>query len=140
MSGSEVADEASNGRTIILAGLILQIVAFGLFITLTVIFHVRMHSASKSLASTRRLSWQRYLYALYFVSGLFVMRNVTRIVEYQQGHDGEMLSNEAWLYALDAFVMFLIAAVVLVLHPGRLRMNARRFARLGSGEDQIPLK
>lgn len=126
MSGSENATEASNGRTTILAGLILQIVAFGLFIVCAAAFHVRMNSASISLATSRILAWQKYMYGLYVVSLLFVIRNIMRIVEYQQGHDGELLSNEVWLYVMDAAVMLVIVATMLALHPGRLRRKARK--------------
>ncbi|KAG9252232.1 RTA1 like protein-domain-containing protein [Emericellopsis atlantica] len=139
LSGSEDPDEASNGRTTILAGLILQVCAFALFVACAVKFHTSMHSASLSLASSRNLAWQKYLYGLYVASLLFVVRNITRIVEYQQGSDGELLSNEVWLYVLDAVVMLAVVFVMLVLHPGRLRRKARKQMSVKPREDYIAL-
>lgn len=139
MSGSEDATEASNGRTTILAGLILQIVAFVLFAVCAVKFNASMYSTSASLATSRTLAWQKYMYGLYVISLLFVIRNVVRILEFQQGHDGELLSNEVWLYVLDAAVMLIIVVVMLVLHPGRLRRKARKQMSLKSQEDCIRL-
>jgi hypothetical protein len=139
MSGSEDATVASNGRTTILAGLILQIVAFVLFVVCAVKFHASMYSASASLATSRTRAWQKYMYGLYLISLLFVIRNIVRIIEFQQGHDGELLSNEVWLYVLDAAVMLTIVVVMLVLHPGKLRREARKKMSLKSHEDCIRL-
>lgn len=140
MSGSENANEAINGRATILAGLVLQIIAFGLFAVCAVTFHARMFSASTALATSRMLSWQKYTYGLYVVSLLFVIRNIVRIVEYQQGSDGELLSNEVWLYVMDGAVMLAIVVIMLILHPGRLRWKARRQGSIGSQEECIALK
>lgn len=139
MSGSEEADEAKRGQTIITVGLVLQIVAFGLFVVYVAAFQVRMRSGSAFSPLGSSLKWERVVYGLYVVSALFISRNATRLVEYGQGHDGEMLSNEVWLYVLDATVMFAIAVVLLVLHPGRLRMKLRHLPKTEPLEDQIPL-
>jgi hypothetical protein len=139
MSGSEDADEASRGKTIILAGLALQIVAFGVFVICTACFQKRVVSASFQLKLATELPWQRFIYGLYAISLLFAVRNITRIIEFQQGSDGAMLSHEAYLYVLDGCVMLAIVTIFLILHPGRLRWMARRLAKSGSLDEHIPL-
>lgn len=135
MSGSEDANEASQGKTTILAGLILQVVAFASFATWTSVFQVRMRkNEPSSKAFIDKLDWQRHVHGLYCVSFLFVIRNITRVIEYNQGPDGEMLSNEVYLYVLDGCIMLAVTVIFLILHPGRLRQKARRLAKAGSLE------
>ena len=126
MSGSEEPDEAQRGQTIILTGLVIQILAFGCFIIYVAVFHGRMKSEATVKMRPREVRWQRYLYGLYAVSVLFLVRNITRIVEYKQGHDGEILSKEVYLYILDSFVMLSITIIFLILHPGRVKRQIRR--------------
>ncbi|KXJ87130.1 RTA1 like protein-domain-containing protein [Microdochium bolleyi] len=141
MSSSEQADEAQRGRTIIIVGLVLQIIAFALFAAWTAVFHRRMASAIVNGAGkpgTRH--WQRYIYGLYVISLLFVVRNITRLIEYNEGPGGEMLSNEVYLYALEGTTMLLIVAIFAALHPGRLRMHARRFGRKQDVDETVELR
>jgi hypothetical protein len=140
MSGSENADEARRGKVIILAGLALQIVAFVCFGICTACFQKRVVSASFQSQLSGELPWQRYTYGLYAISVLFVIRNITRMVEFQQGSNGEMLAHEAYLYVLDSSVMLGIVTIFLVLHPGRLRWMARRLGNTGSLGKHIPLE
>lgn len=139
MSGSEVADEASRGKTIILAGLALQIVAFGFFVVCAACFQNRMRSAPFQLRQGTELPWQRIVYGLYAISLFFVLRNITRIIEFQQGSDSPMLAHESYLYVLDGTVMLAIVSTFLILHPGRLRWMARRLNKSGSLDEHIPL-
>lgn len=134
MSGSEDLDEASRGKTIILVGLILQLIAFGLFLVYAASLHVKIRAKG-----TSRLCWRRYFGGLYAVSLLFVIRNLTRIVEFQQGPDGEIVSHEGYLYGLDACIMLAVGVIFLVLHPGVLRRQQRREAKAIQLDDEIPI-
>lgn len=140
ISGSDNADEASHGKIIILAGLGLQIAAFGFFAVWTSCFQRRLASASFKNQLSSELPWQRYIYGLYAISVLFIVRNITRIVEFQQGSDGEMLAHEAYLYVLDGSVMLAVVTIFLILHPGRLRRMARRLGKSVSLGEHMPLE
>ncbi|KAH7029610.1 RTA1 like protein-domain-containing protein [Microdochium trichocladiopsis] len=141
MSGSEQADEAQRGRMLIIVGLVLQIVAFGLFAAWTAVFHRRMASATDTGAGQPGIRhWQRYVYGLYAISLLFVVRNTTRLIEYNEGPGGEMLSSEVYLYALEGTTMLLIVAVFVAVHPGRLRMHARGFGRKQDVDETVELR
>ncbi|KAJ3544700.1 hypothetical protein NM208_g2908 [Fusarium decemcellulare] len=127
MSGSEVPDEAKRGQTIIIGGLVLQIAAFALFLICVLTLQMRLRSNPSPHCLVGVVShYGRYLAALYCTSGLFLIRNIVRIIEYKEGSDGPLLSNEAYLYVFDCCFMLAIIIIILVLHPGRLIMKARR--------------
>ncbi|KAH7123448.1 RTA1 like protein-domain-containing protein [Dactylonectria estremocensis] len=125
MSGSEVADEASRGKMIIIIGLGLQIAAFALFMMCILAIQKRIASSPKASAVAGELSYRRYLFGLQITSVLFLVRNIVRIVEYNQGSDGPLLSSEVWLYVFDACFMLAIIVVLIFLHPGRLIKKTR---------------
>lgn len=129
LSGSEDVDQAKQGEVLIQVGLIIQLIAFCLFVTWVAFFHRRLNSSSYDSEQVSRLSWRRVLWGLYAVSFLFMLRSITRLIEYRQGVDGPLLSNEVYLYMLDAAVMWSIAMIFLVLHPGKLRYQSRRLTR-----------
>ena len=137
MSGSEAIEEAKRGQTIIIAGLVLQILAFALFIicVLTLQLRIRSNPPAECLAGVIT-HYRRYFIALYCTSGLFLIRNLVRIVEYKQGGDGPLLSNEAFLYVFDCCFMLAIIIIILVIHPGQLIMKARRLDVL---KEDLPL-
>jgi len=140
MSGSEEPQEAKNGKLAIIVGLALQMVAFGFFAAWTATFHRRMLSASFDAVILSVVKWQRYIYGLYVITLLFFIRNITRLVEYNVGPDGELISNEIYLYLLDGSMMLAIVVVFLVLHPGRVRMKARKHMRKGLVEEEVQLR
>ncbi|KAH7002933.1 RTA1 like protein-domain-containing protein [Fusarium venenatum] len=137
MSGSEVLDEAKRGQNIIITGLILQIIAFALFIICTLTLQLRLHSNPPVHCLAGLVThYRRYFIALYLTSGLFLIRNAVRIVEYKQGGDGPLLSTEAFLYIFDCCFMLAIIIIILILHPGRLIMKCRRQELV---KDVVPL-
>ncbi|RGP61397.1 hypothetical protein FSPOR_10018 [Fusarium sporotrichioides] len=137
MSGSEEPDEAKRGQSIIMVGLILQIFAFTLFIVCTLTLQLRIHSNPPVHCLAGLVThYRRYFIALYFTSGLFLIRNLVRIIEYKQGGDGPLLSTEAFLYVFDSCFMLAIIILVLILHPGRLIMKCRQQELV---KDVVPL-
>lgn len=126
MSGSENPNEAKQGKNIIIWGLILQIIAFALFILCILVLQIRLKSRPTRHCLAGVLPYRRYLVGLYCTSLLFLVRNIVRIVEYNQGGDGPLLSNEAYLYIFDGCFMLGIVVIIIVLHPGRLVKQAKR--------------
>ncbi|CAG1966867.1 unnamed protein product, partial [Fusarium graminearum] len=137
MSGSEVIEEAKRGQTIIISGLVLQILAFALFIICVLTLQLRIHSNPPVQCIAGVVThYRRYFVALYCTSGLFLIRNLVRIIEYKQGGDGPLLSNEAFLYVFDCCFMLAIIVIILVIHPGQLIMKVRRLDVL---KEDLPL-
>lgn len=64
--------------------------------------------------------WKKHMYALYFVSGLIMIRSVTRVVEYLQGRGGYIMSHEVFLYTFDATLMFIAVLTFNVVHPSEI--------------------
>lgn len=83
LATAKTQTELDRFENIILGGLILQIVMFGFFVVVGVIFHRRLRQmpTTESLES----GWERYMAILYTVSGLITVRNVMRAIEYAWG-------------------------------------------------------
>ncbi|KAI5275899.1 RTA1-domain-containing protein [Aureobasidium subglaciale] len=114
LSSAKKASKISLGQNIILAGLILQIVIFFLFVVVAVNFHIRMRSHSRTSAS----NWQRKLLGLYVVSILIAVRNIFRAIEYGMGDSGYLLSHEWATFVFDAALMIVVMIVSLSWYPG----------------------
>ncbi|KAF2008816.1 RTA1 like protein [Aaosphaeria arxii CBS 175.79] len=120
-------DSMKTGESIILGGLFVQIVIFGLFAVTAAIFHTRLRRqpTEASLASS---TWASTMVMLYIVSALIMVRSIFRVVEYIMGNDGYPLKNEWTLYVFDAVLMFGVMVVFAWRFPGGIvpRKNKAR--------------
>lgn len=108
------------GQNVILAGLFVQLIGFGLFILVAILFHVRITKVPTSRILNSRIPWQKHIYVLYLTSILIFVRSIVRIIEYLQGWDGHILSHEWYLYVFDATLMFLVMIALNVVHPSEI--------------------
>ena len=92
---------ATLGQDIIVAGLFIQIIGFGVFIFVSLLFHKRMHANPTPISMQPDMPWQKYVYTLYFASLLIMIRSIVRVIEYVQGNAGYILSHEVFLYIFD---------------------------------------
>jgi hypothetical protein len=118
------ADEQQKAINLVAGGLAFQLVAFVVFVLLAMRIHWRLNQEPTNVSS--RIRWRRYFWMLYVVSGLVLLRNLVRIVEFVQGIDGAVASHEAYLYIFDAVPMGLVVVLYTVLYPGQLMRSARR--------------
>ena len=134
LANSKDQETTELANNILLGGLILQVLFFGLFIVVAGIFHKRMLADPVAMASTSSTPWSRYLLILYVASLLIVVRCIFRIIEYAGGQDGVLLATEAYLYVFDAALMLLVMVVFNVQHPsmiiGRNKIAAYRMETL----------
>jgi hypothetical protein len=119
-------DSYNLGRTIVIAGLIIQIVIFGFFVIVAVLFNLRVNKNPTPVSTDRSLRWQRLMHVLYFASAIILVRNAIRVVEYAEGHDGFIISHEYMLYIFDALFIFAVTAILLVYHPNRVIGSGRQ--------------
>jgi hypothetical protein len=108
------------GEAIVITGLFFQIVLFGFFIVAVVVFHKRMRECMprKGPSATHTAApWRRGLNMLYACSVLIMVRSIFRVVEYIQGLDGYLLSNEWPLYVFDAVLMLAVQVIFYVWSP-----------------------
>ncbi|KAM0326189.1 hypothetical protein ACHAQA_006786 [Verticillium albo-atrum] len=130
VAGGGMLSSASNfslGKTVILIGLVVQLLFFGLFVITGAVFHRRLdrnptaHSLrlDSELANGWRWGWRGVMWVLYTVSVLIFVRSLFRLIEYTGGRDGPLLSQEVWLYVFDAVLMLGVMVILIVLHPSQ---------------------
>ncbi|KAK0228177.1 RTA1 like protein-domain-containing protein [Armillaria fumosa] len=106
--------DVNLGQTIIIIGLVVQIVWFGGFILVSVVFHRRMRVVP---IVVEKYSWRKFMYALYAASTMIMVRSVFRVVEYSGGNDGYLMRSEVWLYIFDSVLMAGVVTLFNIYHP-----------------------
>ncbi|RMZ33871.1 hypothetical protein D0859_01964 [Hortaea werneckii] len=114
----------NTGESVVVGGLFVQIIFFGLFVISASIFHVRI-----SRMPTQRCYdlpfWKPQMYALYAVSIAIFVRSIVRVVEFLQGYSGFIITHEAFLYVFDAVVMWGAMVTMNWIHPGQVAEELR---------------
>ena len=127
------------GQYVILGGLFMQILMFGLFVAVAVVFHLRLRKAPTAVSVGGRLSWEKIMFMLEGVSCLILVRNIVRVAEYIQGRDGYLLGVEWSTYIFDACLMAATMGLFLWQYPDvgmRERKNASVESLSGSEEQR----
>lgn len=82
------------------------------------------------------------MFALHTSSVLILVRSVVRVIEYVQGTDGFLMSNEVFIYCFDGLLMWVMMVIFVVMHPGEINLLLKR-ERMGMnggyGVDGEPL-
>ena len=108
MAGAETSSASDTGQAIVVTGLFVQIIIFGLFIVVTAVFHRRITVRPTERSRYVDVAWNRYIVILYGVSALIMVRSIFRAVEFIQGNDGELMTNEVYLYVFDTLLMWIV--------------------------------
>ncbi|KAI0180842.1 RTA1-domain-containing protein [Hypoxylon sp. FL1284] len=129
------ADKLKLGKDIALAGLALQIAAFGLFTIVAARFHFtsrRFEASSRSRVetggsdnagfverSTQKINpnWKRLLYAVNISCALILIRSVFRVVEFAEGSDGAVVQQEWFMYVFDTLPILLVVCSFCLIFP-----------------------
>ncbi len=112
-------DALNSGSKVIIGGLFVQLIFFGVFIVVAVAFDLSIRKSPTPQSGTH-LVWRKHMWALYIGSALIMVRSVFRAIEYLQGFNGYLLSREAYLYVLDSVLMFLVMALFNRVHPSEV--------------------
>ncbi|KAK8171208.1 RTA1 like protein-domain-containing protein [Phyllosticta citrichinensis] len=120
ISKAKDEDQAKWGERIIIAGLVIQLIFFGLFVVAAWVFHWRIIRAPTQKAEAVWGLLRQYMLVLYAASFLIIARNAFRVIEYVQGSDGELMSKEMWIYIFDATLVFLVMLLFVIWHPSRI--------------------
>ncbi|BCS29281.1 RTA1 domain-containing protein [Aspergillus puulaauensis] len=129
-------DLASLGNKLVVVGLVVQVVMFGLFVVTAVIFQVRMSrdGGAGLEVFSGNFRWRFHLRTLYLVSLLVMVRSVFRVVEFVMGNDGYLLQNEWPLYVFDAALMGLVVVVFGIRYPSDVNPYSHVHERVALGE------
>ena len=109
------------GEKIVIVGIFIQILVFGIFSVIAFLFHRRIKSSPTPESSSLENPWRKHLYALYVASILIMIRSIFRAVEYIQGNSGYLLKLEVFLYIFDAVLMLGVMVMFNVVHPSEVK-------------------
>ncbi|KAM0542427.1 hypothetical protein ACHAPJ_012789 [Fusarium lateritium] len=119
------ASRAKLGTTIVVVGLFIQVVFFGCFVIVALIFHKRLHDRPTQEVLVNRPPYRKHLFALYATSLLIFVRSIVRIVEFKQGDAGYIITHEVFLYIFDALPMVTAVLLMNSIHPGEVQRLLR---------------
>lgn len=108
------------GEKLIIIGLFVQIVFFAFFIAVMGSFFIRCSMKPVQGAKAQECSssfWQNWKFLLFemTLTSLFIMiRSVYRVIEYLQGYNGVLISNEKYLFILDSSMIFFAMVTILL--------------------------
>ncbi|KAK3073644.1 hypothetical protein LTR53_004603 [Teratosphaeriaceae sp. CCFEE 6253] len=125
------------GQHIVVAGLFVQVIFFGLFVITAALFHLRM-TRMPTGRSYELTWWRKHMMSLYVVSVLIFVRSIVRVVEYLQGFNGYVMGHEAFIYIFDALMMLTAVVVMNWIHPGEVarELRAQRSRRASHGSQE----
>ena len=118
--------QSQLGSHIILAGLILQIIIFGFFVIVGLVFHRRLIAMPTSHSRDPSLPWKKYLYILYITCGLITFRSIVRVAEFVQGFQGETYTHEVFLFVFDAVPMAAVMVIFNIWNPSCFSEHTRK--------------
>ena len=123
MMASSDPDRVSMAHYIVIGGLFLQILFFGLFVVAATTFHARLAPSPTQTALER--PWTKHMISLYVVSMLILIRSIVRALGFTQGYDGYIMTHEVFLYCFDAALMFIAMVMMNIVHPAEVARYLR---------------
>lgn len=132
LATAKTSSSVSLGENIIVAGLFVQVISFGFFIIVSIIFHRRMVATPMHLLVEARIPWTRYMRVLYAASALILVRSIYRVAEYIQGNTGYLQSKEVFVYIFDATLMVICCLLLNYFHPSDILSKS---LEIGERED-----
>lgn len=118
-------DKPEMGKNIVIAGLIIQLIFFALFVIAAAIFHVRNARNPTYKSTLPHIRWKLYLTTLYVTGFLILVRSFFRLIEYVQGLDGPLLKSEKYLYIFDGALMLIVFFYMMFFHPAEIGLHLR---------------
>lgn len=118
-ASANTLEQENQGRYLVIAGLIIQLVTFCIFIMLAVVFYARMRQAPTMTSETLNTSWKRHIVLVVTACDLILIRSIFRLVEYASDSDGPLMEKEIFTILLDSVLMFLCMLFFNLFHPSQ---------------------
>ena len=117
-SGDDIPNsQIMRGLHIYMGGVGLQQLFILCFAGVAFRFQKRMNADMPMASKGRPL---QLLYTMYTVLALITIRIIFRLIEYSQGYDSSIVTEEVWAYVFDSLPMFIALVMFNVVHPGRI--------------------
>jgi hypothetical protein len=141
MGSGMLSNNFNLGKTIILVGLVAQLICFGLFVTVAVLVWRRLAQdptpMAKSLDSrSTGNGWAGVMRVIFIASALIFIRSVFRLIEFTGDQDSPLQKSEAYLYVCDSTLMFGVLAILIYFHPSEYVPNKKEIMQM-QGEELI---
>lgn len=104
--------QRKNGQSMMVSGLILQLVFFTMYAYVTIYVHRK-----RVYASTRPTAMNSLFRLLYFTIAALYIRSIYRLVEFAQGYDGSIARMEWLFYVADQVPVTAAMAAYLLFKP-----------------------
>ncbi|KAF8849666.1 RTA1-domain-containing protein [Acephala macrosclerotiorum] len=123
------------GEHLVVFGLLIQIISFGIFVLAAGVFHY--HVVCSPTPASLQVHWRRYMYTLYAASALIFIRSVFRVIEFSGGNDGFLMKSEVFVYVFEGLLMLCVMVSFNIVHPGELisRRPLSRIITMMEGQD-----
>ncbi|KAF7365269.1 hypothetical protein MVEN_00398700 [Mycena venus] len=137
------ANLANLGNKIVLIGLVLQALSFGLFTGVLVLFawhpSTSLNSgAQKNLRPFKVFSrkpiddWRILFWVMCATCAGIFIRSVFRVAEFAGGYNGTIATHEAYFYAFDTLPLWIAMSLYCIVWPTRALMKRSEQLELGS--------
>ncbi|EIW64953.1 RTA1-like protein [Trametes versicolor FP-101664 SS1] len=128
---------SKTGEHIFLAGLVLQLASFAVFVIVALRFLFRIKTMDPHVWTVDGVAgkpwhrdWRTLALVLIISSVGILIRCVYRVIELSQGYRGHLATTEAFFYGLDSLPLFIAVAVYTPFWPGRMIPGIDKLAAL----------
>lgn len=125
------SSQQENGRRIIVGGSALQIALFVLFLTVLIIFQLRLkkNPTPQSIEYRQQPSnlrnWKMIIVSLYISSVFMILRSLLVCFQHGQGANGHISKYEGYMYVFDSTLMFLSMLFFMLQNIGQFFYHMR---------------
>lgn len=139
IGSGQLSSNFNLAKTIILVGLVAQLLFFGLFVVVATVVHRRLARRPTPTALrldelNAKMGWRGVTRVIYLASALIFVRSVFRVVEFAGGHDSPVMKSEAFLYLCDSTLMFSVLAILIYYHPAEYVPNRKEILQMNGEE------
>jgi hypothetical protein len=143
-AGGSMISQAGHqklGKNVVLTGLFCQLLFFGFFLTIAIIFYLRMAKSSIRYVIPKygKHSWRSLLVLLLVAAVVIIVRCVYRIINFSGSAMGYLMTHEVFMYIGDTVPMFAVQTMFLFIHAGDVFAKGGMAKDESSDESYIPL-
>ncbi|KAE8370391.1 putative RTA1 domain protein [Aspergillus caelatus] len=124
-TGLSVTGHGAAAKAVVLLGLFIQLISFGLFGVVAAVFYRRILKSPTSECFNSNVQWESSLHMLFTVSALIMIRSIFRVIEYWSGESAYLLQHEWPMYVFDSVPMLVVMTLFYVRYPSRIQAKGK---------------